>query len=101
MTNDDMRRVQQRIADARLARRREDDAIAAAPTRGAVEGTERFRVGDRVLDLRSGREGDVTDVGPADRTGAILVGVRFSDGSRGLRDVADLMARPTPPAARQ
>jgi hypothetical protein len=101
MTNDEVRRAQQRIADARVARRREDEAIAvAAPN--AVAGVARpFESGDRVLDLRSGREGEISDVSPPDRSGAVLVGVRFDDGSRGLRDVADLMARPKRPAARQ
>lgn len=101
MTNDEVRRAQQRIADARLARRREDEASAAAPSSAAAAGARPFASGDRVLDLRSGREGEIADVGPADRTGAVLFSIRYDDGSRGLRDSADLMARPKPPAARQ
>jgi hypothetical protein len=101
MTNDEVRRAQQRIADARLARRREDEAIAAAAPSGVAGVARPFEVGDRVLDLRSGREGEISEVTPADRTGAVLVWVRFDDGTPGLRDVADLMGRPKRPAARQ
>jgi hypothetical protein len=101
MTNDEVRRAQQLIADARVARRREDDTIAASAPSGVAGVARPFESGDRVLDLRSGKEGEISDVSPPDRTGAVLVGVLFDDGSRGLRDVADLMGRPKRPAARR
>lgn len=101
MTNDELRRVTQRIADARDTTRRALDA-SAAPARTATDRIgASFAVGDRVLDLRGGREGEVADVRPADRDGAAGVWVRYDDDSRALRTADDLIARPKPPAARR
>lgn len=97
MTNDEARRAQQRIADAQIARRaelREPERIAAADV-GRVGGP--FAVDDRVMDLRSGREGKVQHVGLPDSGGAPSVFVRFDDGSVGTRDPLDLLARPRRP----
>jgi len=100
MTNDELRRTLTRIADARLARRDEATRYAAAAAPARAAGGDGLAVGDRVFDVRGGREGTVSDVRPTDRGGQPLVYVRFDDGSAGTRDVMDLLARPTRPAGR-
>jgi hypothetical protein len=100
MTNDEVRRAQQRIADAKLARRADLDAAARPPVSAADRVGAPYRAGDRVLDLPSGREGIVDRVGAPDRTGDVMVSVRFDDGALGIRQPADLLARPRPPSSR-
>lgn len=100
MTNDELRRAQQRIADARAQRRADvgADARPPAPTMERLAGL--FTVGDRVLDLRTGREGDVDAVGLPVGTRPAPIAVRYDDGERAQREPADLLARPRPPAGR-
>lgn len=101
MTDDDRRRAQQRLADSRELVRQEL-AAAASPPRAATDRVAPwFAVGDRVLNLRGGQEGEVEDVRPADRDGVAWIWVRFDDGSRSALRAADLIARPKPPGARR
>jgi hypothetical protein len=101
VTNDELRRRMAALADARDERRRAIDADARPPVSAADRIAAAFRVGDRVMDLGGGREGRVSDVGVPDRAGLVRYSIRFDDGSIAIRVGADLLARPTPPAARQ
>jgi hypothetical protein len=101
MTNDELRRRMASLADARDERRRAIDGDARPPVSAADRLAAPFRVGDGVLDLVSGREGRVFDVGVPDRQAAIVVVVKFPDGGSVSRLARELVARPTPPAARQ
>jgi hypothetical protein len=101
MTNDDVRRAQQRIADAREQSRAAIDAGAPAPAPAQDRNGAPFVVGDRVLNLRGGAEGEVDRVEVADRSGVAWIWVRFDDGSRSRLTATDLLARPTPPAPRR
>lgn len=99
MTNDEVRRAQQRIADAQIARRmelREPERVTGADV-GRVGGP--FTVGDRVMDLRGGREGVVYALASPGQDSAGRVSVHFDDGSFGWRDPLDLLARPRRPGA--
>jgi hypothetical protein len=101
MTNEDVRRAQQRIADMRDVRGRELAASAAPPRAPGGRVGAPVAVGDRVLDLRGGREGEVFDVLPADRARSVRVCVRFDDGGTSIGPASDLVARPKPPEARR
>jgi hypothetical protein len=100
MTNEDVRRQMAAIADARDRRRAELDADARPPVSAADRLPAPFRAGDRVLDLRGGREGTVFDVGIPDRAGLVRVAVRFDDGGVSMGPASDLLARPRPPVGR-
>jgi hypothetical protein len=100
MTNDELRRAQTRLEDAKAARRGELVAAAPAFTAPAYGSAAPYVKGQRVQDLRGGREGTVSDVTAADATGSVLVWVRFADGSLIVRPPRDLIARPSPPASR-
>lgn len=99
MTNAELRRAMMRLDDAKATRAAEVAAAARPPVSAAQRLGAPFAVGDRVQDIRGGKEGTVVDVGPSDRTGAVLLDVRFDDGSFAVRPPSDLIARPTPPAA--
>lgn len=99
MTNDEVRRAQQRIADQREQRRAglaPSAPSTAAPANG-VGGP--FVVGDRVMDLRGGREGVVYALRSSGQDSAASVSIQFDDGSFGWRDPLDLLARPRRPGA--
>lgn len=100
MTNDDVRRAQQRIADIRNGYSQEAAGAVRPPITAAARLGAPFAVGDRVFDRRSGREGEVIDVRTADRTGAVSVWVTFDDGGHYVGPADELLARPRPPAAR-
>lgn len=101
MTNDELRRATQRLNDLREDTRRAVDDAAPASTPSSARVSLSFVQGDRVLDLRGGREGEVVDVGQANNTGQQLLRVKFDDGAYGLRDASDLVRRPSPPAGRK
>jgi hypothetical protein len=100
MTNDDVRRAQQRIADIREVFAQDMAGAGRPPITAAARLGAPFAVGDRVFDRRSGREGEVIDVRTVDRTGAVSVWVTFDDGGHFVGPAGDLIARPRPPAAR-
>lgn len=100
MTNDELRRVSARIADARMARRADMDPAAPATTPSGERVGGPFTVGDRVMDMQSGREGEVSNVLSADRDGIAWIYVRFDDGGASITRPGQLLARPRPPAGR-
>lgn len=99
MTDDERRNAQQRIADTRAQIRRELDTPASPARTAADRIGAAFAVGDRVLNLQGGLEGEVDDVRPADRDGLAWIWVRYDDRSRSAVRASDLIARPKPPAA--
>lgn len=100
MTNDEVRRAMTRISDARNALRAQVAGAAAGDTAPAPRIGGELLIGDRVLDVRGGREGTVSSVGAPSSSGAVLVNVRLDDGSLLVRTPFDLMRRPTPPGGR-
>jgi hypothetical protein len=101
MTNEDVRRAQQRIADIRNGYSQEVVGAVRPPISAAARLGAPFVVGDRVLERSGGREGDVIDVRVANQSGAIYVWVRFDDGGQFVGPSGDLIPRPRPPAARE
>jgi hypothetical protein len=99
VTDDERRNAQQRIADTRAQIRRELDT-RATPSRSATDRIGApFAVGDRVLNIRGGLEGEVDDVRPTGSDGSAWIWVRYDDGARSALRATDLIARPRPPAA--
>lgn len=100
MTNDDVRRAQQRIQDIRQVTRDAIDAATQPATVSAPFNNAGLYPGRRVLDRISGREGEVLNVVVSGSTTPTRVYVRLDDGGAIVRLATDLVGRPTPPAAR-